>query len=85
MRFRQQCNLLQRDKESRSKIKDNQAAAFSAKLCIGVAPITQYTHARNENSNIQGSSPYVVSDLRNCPKRKEFATPGSKRSSHFEK
>ena len=27
---------------------------------IGVAPITQYTHVRNKNSNTQGSSPNVV-------------------------
>ena len=27
---------------------------------IDVAPITQYTHVRNKNSNTQGSSPYVV-------------------------
>ena len=38
-------------------------------LCIGVAPITQYTHMGN-NSNIQGNSPNVVKGifhtLRNC-------------------
>ena len=37
---------------------------------IGVAPIMQYTHERNKNSNTQGSSPYVVKviihTLRNC-------------------
>ena len=37
---------------------------------IGVAPITQYTHVRNKNSNTQGSSPNVVKvvfhTLRNC-------------------
>ena len=27
---------------------------------IGVAPITQPTHVRNKNSNIQRRSPYVV-------------------------
>ena len=27
---------------------------------IGAAPITQYTHVRNENSNTQGNSPNVV-------------------------
>ena len=27
---------------------------------IGVAPIMQYTHMRNKNSNTQGSSPKVV-------------------------
>ena len=29
-------------------------------VCIGVAPITQYTHVRIKNSNAQESSPYVV-------------------------
>ena len=27
---------------------------------IGVAPITQYTHVRDKNSNTQGTSPNVV-------------------------
>ena len=49
---------------------------------ISVAPITQYTHVRNKNSNTQGSSPYVVKvlfhTLRNCSLRKEFAPSGSK-------
>ena len=26
---------------------------------MGVAPIKQYTHLRNKNSNTQGSPPYV--------------------------
>ena len=29
-------------------------------LCTGVAPITQYTHVGNKNSNIKGRSPNVV-------------------------
>ena len=37
---------------------------------IVVAPITQYTHVPNENSNTQGSSPSMVKvishTLRNC-------------------
>ena len=33
---------------------------FSFSICIGVAPITQYTHVRNKNSNTQGSSPNEV-------------------------
>ena len=37
---------------------------------IGVAPITQYVHVRNKNSNTQGSSPNVVKVIsnttRNC-------------------
>ena len=27
---------------------------------IGIAPITQYVHVRNKNSNTQGSSPNMV-------------------------
>ena len=45
---------------------------------VSVAPITQYTHVRNEYSNTQGSSPNVVKvifhTLRNCSLRKEFAS-----------
>ena len=29
----------------------------------GVAPVTQVTHVRNENSNIQGRSLYVINDF----------------------
>ena len=29
-------------------------------ICIDVAPITQVTHVRNKNSNIQGRSPNVI-------------------------
>ena len=47
---------------------------------IGAAPITQYTHVRNKNSNTRGSSPNVVKVIfhtsRNCSKRKEFALFG---------
>ena len=39
-------------------------------IAISVAPITQFTHMRNKNSNTQESSPYVVKvifhTLRNC-------------------
>ena len=46
-------------------------------FAIGVAPITQYTHMRYNNSNTQGSSPNVVKvifhTLRNCSYRKDFA------------
>ena len=49
---------------------------------IGVAPVMQYMHARNRNSNTQGSSPNVVKvvfyTLKNCSLRKEFAPSGSK-------
>ena len=31
-------------------------------LSIGVAPITQVTHVRNKNSNIQGRSLNLISD-----------------------
>ena len=36
-------------------------------ISIGVAPITQLTHLRNKNSNIQGRSPDVV--------KKRFSMP----------
>ena len=48
----------------------------------------QYMHMLYKISNTQGSSPNVVKvvfhHLRNCSKRKEFASSGSK-FSHFEK
>ena len=31
--------------------------------CIGVAPITQVTHVRNKNSNIQGRSLNVIKSI----------------------
>ena len=60
---------------------------------VGIAPITQYTHMRNKNSNTQGSSPNVVSDV---PYLKELLLEericslweqilSFKRSSYFEK
>ena len=37
---------------------------------IGIAPITQVTHVRNKNSNIQGRSLYVIKvifhTIKNC-------------------
>ena len=52
------------------------------KQLIGVASITQTTHVRNKNSNIKGRSPNAVkvifNTVRNCSKRKEFASSGSK-------
>ena len=42
-------------------------------VCIGVAPISQYTHVRNKKSNTQGNSPNVVKVIshtkRNCSLR----------------
>ena len=42
----------------------------SSSSSIGVAPIMQYSHVGNKNSNTQGSSPNVVKvvfyTLRNC-------------------
>ena len=52
------------------------------KQLIGVASITQTTHVRNKDSNIQGRSPNAVKvifhTVRNCSERKEFASCGSK-------
>ena len=49
---------------------------------LGVAPITQFTHLHNKNSNTQGSSSKVVKVIfhtkRNCSYRKEYAPCGSK-------
>ena len=46
------------------------------RIIIGVAPITQYMHVRNKNSNTQGSSPIVanviLNTLRNCSGSKFF-------------
>ena len=48
----------------------NKSHVPTIELHIGIAPITQYTHMRNKNSNTQGSSPNVVKvifhTLRNC-------------------
>ena len=45
---------------------------YADTLCflIGVAPITQVTHVRNKNSNIQGSLnviKVIVHAIKNCP------------------
>ena len=49
---------------------------------IGVATITQITHARNKISNIQGRSRNAIKVIfhiiMNCSQRKEFAPSGSK-------
>ena len=45
-------------------------------ISIGLAPITQYTHLHNKNSNIQGSSTDVVKVIFHY--HKELHASGSK-------
>ena len=63
------------NKVARGPIEDSCQPGHPSCLCkvilsIDVAPITQYTHVRNENSNTQGSSTNEVKvsfhTLRNC-------------------
>ena len=90
---------------SRTKFFDHltrQASGTSGNQCsnntlytICIAPITQYTHVYNKNSNTQGSSPHVVKviflTLRNSSSKERIRsslweqTLSFKRSSHFEK
>ena len=53
---------------------------MKVEIDIGVAPITQVTHVRNEISSNQGRSSNVVKmifdTIRNCSSKKEFAPSG---------